>query len=90
MSSSPDTLQNDFVQKTKLIRERLDSRTEETLGGWFTEEALRKSGKYSNTSVKAIIKYCKKFPEPLCRPVNTPSVNLINDVALEGLITHKE
>ncbi|CAL1160909.1 unnamed protein product, partial [Cladocopium goreaui] len=60
-------IKNDFVQKTKLIRERLESRTEEILGGWYTEEALRKSGKYSNTSVKAIIKYCKKFPESLCR-----------------------
>jgi len=59
--------QNDFIQKCKLVRERLESRQTETLGKWMTVEAMKKSNRFSANSLKQIIAYCKKFPESLVR-----------------------
>ena len=61
--------QGDFLQKCRLIRERLDSRESETLGKWMTEETMRKSGLYSPTTITSMISYCRKFPESLMRPL---------------------
>ena len=61
------TLKGDFIQKCRLIRERLDSRETETLGKWLTEDAMKRSGNFSAQSIKSIISYCKQFPESLCR-----------------------
>ena len=61
------TLQGDFIQKCRLIRERLDSRETETLGKWLTEDAMKRSGNYSAQSIKSITNYCRQFPESLCR-----------------------
>ncbi|CAK9075683.1 unnamed protein product [Durusdinium trenchii] len=58
----------DFTVKVKLIKEKMDSKESEKYGRWMTEEAMRKSGLWSAASIKAIISYCKKFPESLVRP----------------------
>lgn len=57
----------DFVTKCKVIRERLSSRQSEVLGRWMTEERMRKSGEFSASAIRAIISYCQKFPESMCR-----------------------
>jgi len=57
----------DFVTKCKLIKERLDSRESEVLGKWFTEEAMRKAGTWSSTTIRQMVAYCRKFPEALVR-----------------------
>ena len=59
--------QADFNTKCRLIQERLESRSSQKLGQWFTEEQLRKSGQYTAANVKNIVSYCKKFPESLMR-----------------------
>ena len=59
--------QAEFVTKCKHVRERMESRESEQSGVWLTEEAMRKSGKWSPSSIKNITSYCKKFPENLCR-----------------------
>lgn len=57
----------DFVQKCKLIRERLESRQSEVHGRWMTAEAMKKSGLWSAQTIKQMISYCRKFPESLIR-----------------------
>lgn len=54
--------QADFNTKCRLIQERLESRSSQKLGQWFTEEQLRKSGQYTAANVKNIVSYCKKIP----------------------------
>jgi acyl-CoA reductase-like NAD-dependent aldehyde dehydrogenase len=51
----------------KLIKERMESREQETLGKWLTESALKKLNKFTAQEVKSIIGYCRKFPESLVR-----------------------
>lgn len=63
-------LQADFLQKCKIVRERLDSKESELHGKWMTEAALRKSKDFSPSDVKNVVSYCKKFPESLTRPAN--------------------
>lgn len=68
--SSPLLLhQADFVKRFRLVKECLESRESEVHGKWMTEEAMKKSGKYSQTAIKNITSYCRKFPESLMRPV---------------------
>ena len=62
--------QGEFLQKCKVIRERMESRSTEELGKWLTESALRKSKEFTASDVKNIINYCRKFPESLTRPIN--------------------
>ena len=64
----PVCFKADFTVKVKLIKEKMDSKESEKYGRWMTEEAMRKSGLWSAASIKAIISYCKKFPESLVRP----------------------
>ena len=60
-------LQSDFTTKMKLIKERMESREQETLGKWLTESALKKLNKHTSQEIKSIISYCRKFPESLIR-----------------------
>ena len=60
-------LQSDFTSKMRLVRERMESREQETMGKWLTESKLKKLGQYSPQEVKSIISYCRKFPESLVR-----------------------
>ena len=62
------TLQADFTTKCSLIRERMESRESEKLGKWLTEDAMKKTNKWSANGIRKIISYCKKFPESLIRP----------------------
>ncbi|CAK9040133.1 unnamed protein product [Durusdinium trenchii] len=65
--SSYKRIKADFVQKCKLIRERLESRQSEVHGRWMTAEAMKKSGLWSAQTIKQMISYCRKFPESLIR-----------------------
>ncbi|CAK9014581.1 Uncharacterized protein SCF082_LOCUS12463, partial [Durusdinium trenchii] len=60
--SSYKRIKADFVQKCKLIRERLESRQSEVHGRWMTAEAMKKSGLWSAQTIKQMISYCRKFP----------------------------
>ena len=60
--------QADFVMRCKWVRERMEDKEQEVHGKWYTEDALKKSGKYSASSIKAMVAYCKRFPESLVRP----------------------
>ena len=55
------------MTKCKIIKERMEQKESETVGKWMTEEAMKKSGLFSATAIKNIIKYCQKFPESLIR-----------------------
>lgn len=68
--------QADFIQKVKLIKERLESRESETHGRWMTEEMLKHDKSYSAASVRSIIRYCQQFPESLVRPGPLPRLAL--------------
>ena len=46
----------------------MEDKEQEVHGKWYTEDALKKSGKYSASSIKAMVAYCKRFPESLVRP----------------------
>ncbi|CAK9074824.1 unnamed protein product [Durusdinium trenchii] len=61
-------VKGEFVTKCKIIKERMEQKESETVGKWMTEEAMKKSGLFSATAIKNIIKYCQKFPESLIRP----------------------
>lgn len=58
----------DFIQKCKVIKERLESREQEVAGRWMTECHMKKSGLFSPAEIKSMIAYCKRFPETLTRP----------------------
>ena len=66
------SLKADFVTRVKLVRERMKSKESEVEGEWLTEEAMKKSNRYSAQSIKHIKNYCQKFPETLCRPEVCP------------------
>ena len=55
------------MTKCKIIKERMEQKESETVGKWMTEEAMKKSGLFSATAIKNILKYCQKFPESLIR-----------------------
>ena len=59
--------QADFLAKCKVIREKMESKESEVTGRWYTEEAMKKEGKWAKTEIKSIIQYCRRFPESLCR-----------------------
>ncbi|CAL1171333.1 unnamed protein product [Cladocopium goreaui] len=65
--SSYKKIKADFVKRFRLVKECLESRESEVHGKWMTEEAMKKSGKYSQTAIKNITSYCRKFPESLMR-----------------------
>ena len=53
----------------------MEDKEQEVHGKWLTEDAMKKSGKYSSTSVKAMVAYCRRFPESLVRPGMYKTVN---------------
>lgn len=61
------TRQAEFTTKCALIRERMESKESEKLGKWLTEDAMKKTGKWSANAIRKIVSYCKKFPESLIR-----------------------
>ena len=59
--------QADFLAKCKIIKEKMESKESEVSGRWYTEEAMRKEGKWTKGEIKSITQYCRRFPESLCR-----------------------
>lgn len=51
----------------RLSCEKMESKESEVSGRWYTEEAMKKEGKWTKTEIKSIIQYCRRFPESLCR-----------------------
>ena len=76
------------MTKCKLVKERMELKESETEGKWMTEEAMKKSGKYSSQSIKNITGYCRKFPESLVRPAHgVHGIVLGTPIYLERIIT---
>ena len=65
-SMSPSS-QADFLAKCKIIKEKMESKESEVSGRWYTEEAMKKEGKWTKNEIKCITQYCRRFPESLCR-----------------------
>lgn len=57
----------EFQTKCRLIKERMESKESEVNGKWLTSDAMKKSEKYTAKEIKAIVSYCRKFPESLVR-----------------------
>ena len=56
------------MTKVTVLKEKLSTKENEVFGKWLTEDRMRKSGDFSPASIRAIVTYCKKFPEALVRP----------------------
>ena len=55
------------MTKVKYMKEKMRTREHEIWGRWLTEERMKKNNEFSATAIRAVINYCKKFPETLIR-----------------------
>ncbi|CAK9087108.1 unnamed protein product [Durusdinium trenchii] len=67
VSKSHKKLRAEFRARVVMVRERMDSKEQEVLGQWFTEERMEKSGDFSKDTIRTIINYCERFPAALVR-----------------------
>eukprot|EP00435_Cladocopium_sp_Y103_P073698 s308_g44.t1 len=71
----------DFVQRSKIVSERMESKEEEKHGKWYTLDGLRKSKLYGATEIKNIEKALESAPERLPQKlVNLPQPDLKPEV----------
>ncbi|CAK8985160.1 Uncharacterized protein SCF082_LOCUS38 [Durusdinium trenchii] len=76
-------LRVEFCARVVLVRERMQQKEKEISGSWMTEERMKKSGDFSQESIRSIIQYCEKFPSALIRPGEWPN-DMSSDTSILG------